>query len=104
MAVTITLDESLSRHLRSEAAARRVSLEEAARQLLRSALRRLQDGRRWERRNQRRLLLIRKSVHEALTPQEAAELEDLQGELDSQSDAFDDALLAELATMEQAAG
>ena len=57
----------------------------------------------WEIRNRRRLDLIGRSVAANLSPDETAELQQLQAELDKRLEAGDDRLLAQLRLMREAA-
>ena len=71
--------------------------------LLRAAAGHLTTGGDGAARQQRRLALIRQSVHTPLGPDEAAELAALQAALDRRLSLVDDVLLGELARMQQVA-
>ena len=81
MATAIPLDDALASQLRSEATARRLSVEEFGRRLLAEALHHIEASSHWSARNQRRIELIRKSTKVQLTPAEQTELDELQAEL-----------------------
>ncbi len=82
MTLTITLDAALTVQLRQHAAARQVSMEECAMQLLSETVAQLADTASWQQYNQRRVALIHKSATTSLSREEAAELEALQAALD----------------------
>ena len=67
MTLTITLDEAMTVQLRQHAAARQVSMEECATQLLSEAVAQLADTTRWQQYNQRRVALIHKSATSSLS-------------------------------------
>jgi hypothetical protein len=75
MTLTITLDKALTMQLQQYAAARQVSMEECATQLLSEAVAQLADTARWQQHNQRRVALIYKSATSSLSREEAVELE-----------------------------
>lgn len=102
MPVTITLDETLTAQLQQYAATQHLALEALAVQLLRAAAGHLTAGAVETLQPQRRLALIRRSVHTPLSPDEAAELAALQAALDRHLAPVDDVLLGELARMQQA--
>ena len=62
MTLSITLDEAMTVQLQQHAAARQVSMEECATQLLSEAVAQLADTTRWQQYNQRRVALIHKSA------------------------------------------
>ncbi|NUQ62674.1 MAG: hypothetical protein HUU20_09305 [Pirellulales bacterium] len=100
MAITIELDDAMASQLRSEAAARQMSLEEFGRRLLAEAMHRIQVSSNWRARNQRRVELIRKSTSAELTAAEQAELDDLQAELYERMETADQDLLDRIADLE----
>jgi hypothetical protein len=102
MTLTITLDEALTAQLRQHAAARQMSMEECATQLLSKVVLQLADTARWQQHNQRRVALIHKSMTTPLSPEEAAELERLQATLDQCLASIDEQLLTVVADMQQA--
>jgi hypothetical protein len=104
MPVTITLDDLLTAQLQQYAVARQLALEALAVQLLRTAAGHLTAGGDEAARQQRRLALIRRSVHTPLAPEEAAELAALQDAMDRRLAPVDDVLLGELTRLRQAAG
>jgi hypothetical protein len=102
MTLTITLDETMTVQLRQYAAARQVSMEECATQLLSEAVAQMADTARWQQHNQRRVALIHKSATSSLSHEEAAELEALQAALDQRLTSMDDQLLTVVAGMQRA--
>jgi chorismate-pyruvate lyase len=101
MMLTITLDEAMTVQLRQQAAARQVSMEECAMQLLSEAVAQLADTTRWQQYNQRRVALIHKSAITSLSREEAAELEALQAALDQRLTPMDEQLLTVVADMQR---
>ena len=102
MATAIPLDDALASQLRSEATARRLSVEEFSRRLLAEALQHIEASSRWGARNQRRIELIRKSTKVQLTLAEQGELDELQVELYQRMEATDQELLSNLNELENA--
>ena len=102
MGITIQLDETLAAQLRSEASARRLSIEQLSHSLLTEAVQRIEVSSRWGARNQRRIELIRKSTRVNLTPEEQAKLDELQAELHERLEATDQQLLNSLVDLENA--
>ena len=97
MPMTIQLDEELALQLRTMASARRLPAEELARKLLGDALQDLDDHEQWGVLNRRRLTLIDKKCFSLpLSPEEEAELEALQNELDRRLEPLDKKLLDQL--------
>ena len=90
MSLTITLEDELSEQLEREAMLRQVSAEEFAESLLTEAV--ALNSARWGERNQRRLVLIRKSLRESLTGDEQQQLDELQASLDARFQDFDEQL------------
>jgi len=101
MTLTITLDEAMTVQLRQHAAARQVSMEECATQLLSEAVALLADTTRWQQCNQRRVALIHKSATTSLSREEAAELEALQAALDQRLAPMDEQMLTAVAGMQR---
>jgi hypothetical protein len=101
MTLIITLDEAMTVQLRQQAAARQVSMEECAMQLLSEAVAQLADTIRWQQYNQRRVALIHKSAITSLSREEAAELEALQAALDQRLAPMDEQLLTVVADMQR---
>jgi plasmid stability protein len=77
MPVTITLDDNLVAQLQVQAAARNLSVEVLALQILSEAIANEYDAA-WRACNQRRIALIRKQFAEGLSTDEAGELQQLQ--------------------------
>lgn len=102
MTLTLTLDDVLTAQLRQHAAARQLSVEACAAQLLSEAVRQRTETAHWQEHNQRRVALIHKSVTTPLSCEEAAELETLQAALDQRLDAIDTQLLTAVADMQRA--
>ena len=100
MSITITFQNDLAQRLESEARQRHVSVEELAATILDRAVTRTHDA--WGERNQRRLILIRKSIGQSLTAEDQHELDDLQLALDVQFEDFDSALKVQLELMQSA--
>jgi hypothetical protein len=96
MNLTISLDEPLAARLRQEAAARQVTPEQAAAELLGQALDERARQAAWQHVNRRRAELIRKARDAGLTPEEGRELDQLQTAVD-QSLAPQDQQLIEMA-------
>ena len=102
MATAIPLDDALAAVLRSEATARRLSVEEFSRRLLVEALQNIEAADPWAARNQRRIELIRRSTTVPLTTAEQEELDELQAELYQRLEAKDRELLEKLGELENA--
>jgi len=102
MATAIQLDDALASKLRSEATARRLSVEEFSGRLLAEALQHIEASNDWRGRNQRRIELIRKSTTAQLMLAEQAELDELQAELHQRMEATDRELLGKLSGLESA--
>ena len=93
MHLTISLDEPLAEQLRRRASAKDLSPEQAARELLGHALRRLAEEEAWRESSQRRAELIEKSRYLGLTAEESGELDRLQAAIDQRVEARDRQLL-----------
>jgi len=102
MPVPIHLDDALASQLKVKASVRQLSLEAFAQHLLGGALEKLDATEKWQAQNRRRLSLIRKGTACSLTPEEEAELEQLQAALDRQLESVDDQLLEGLDRLTQA--
>ena len=102
MSVTIVLNDSLADQLRAQARVEQQPLETLAHQLLAEAVRQRGLAAAWDRQNQRRVELIRKSTRRGLSAEEQAELDSLQADLDERLGHWDDELLEELSGLEQA--
>src|SRR5690242_14346485 len=95
MNLTLSLEEPLADELRREAAARCVSVEQVAHDLLGSALRKRREEEAWRQVNQRRGELIRKSRNSGLSTEESKELDQLQAAIDQRLEPMDRHLLAD---------
>jgi hypothetical protein len=95
MPITITLDDHLAAQLQSRAAARNLSLEALALQILGDAVVNGDDAA-WQACNQRRVALIRKQFAGDLTSDEEGELQKLQNLADQQVERFDERLLGDI--------
>jgi hypothetical protein len=93
MQLTISLDEPLAEQLRRLASAKALSPEQAARELLDHALRRIAEEEAWGQANQRRAELIQKSRRLGLTAEESRELDRLQAATNQRLEATDRQLL-----------
>ena len=93
MHLTISLDESLAEQLRQRAAAKDLSPEQAARELLGHALNRIAEEEARRESSQRRAELIQKSRSLGLTAEEGRELDRLQAATDRRLEAKDRQLL-----------
>ena len=93
MHLTISLDESLAEQLRRRAAAKDLSPEQAARELLGHALQRIAEEETWRESGQRRAELIQKSRRLGLTAEERRELDHRQAAADQRLEATDRHLL-----------
>jgi hypothetical protein len=102
MSVTIVLNDSLTDQLRAQARAEQQPVEALAHELLAEAVRQRGRSAVWDRKNERRVELIRKSTRRGLSTEEQAELDRLQAEVDERLGHWDDELLAELSGLEQA--
>ncbi len=102
MSVTIVLNDSLADQLRAQAGIEQQPVEAFAHDLLADAVRQRSLSAVRDRRNQRRVELIRKSTRRGLSTEEQAELSILQAELDERLGHWDDQLLTELSGLEQA--
>ena len=94
MNLTISLDQPLAVRLQREAAARRLSPEQAATELLGLALDQLAQEEAQRRINSRRAELIRKARDAGLTTDESHELDQLQESVDQSLAPRDRELLA----------
>jgi hypothetical protein len=103
MSVTIVLNDALADQLCAQAGVEQQPVETFARELLAEAVRQRGLSAAWDRRNQRRVELIRKSTRRGLSTEEHAELDRLQAELDERFGYWDNQLLDELTGVEQAA-
>jgi len=99
MPLTITVSDPLAIELQSEAASRKLSVEQFALEVLGQAVR----GDEWAIANRHRLALIRKQFAGGLTEAEAAELQDLQHRADRHLELLDSQMLNDVAEMEKAA-
>jgi plasmid stability protein len=95
MAITITLDDHLAAQLQARAAARNLSLEALALQILGDAVANGDDTA-WHACNQRRIELIRKQFAAGLQPEEAHELQQLQTRADQHVERLDERLLGDI--------
>ena len=102
MPVTIQLDDDLAGQLQRKAAARQLSLEEFTARLLGGALGEIEAAEAWQGQNRRRVMLIRKSFANGLTPQEQAELQELQAAFDQRLEPIDEQLLDRLQHLQDA--
>ncbi len=102
MSVTIVLNDSLADQLRAQACIEQQPVEALAEELLAEAVRQRGLSAAWDRKNQLRVELIRKSARRGLSTEEQAELDRLQAELDERLGHWDDELLGELSGLEQA--
>src|SRR5438128_9955699 len=82
MNLTISLEEPVADQLRRQASARRLSPEQAAREILGGALNRIADEEACQSSNRRRAALIGKSRNLGLTKDEGLELDRLQAAID----------------------
>jgi hypothetical protein len=94
MNLTISLDGLFAEQLTKKAAARNLSPEQAAREIIQEALVRSIENERWQPLNGRRVELIRESIRRVLTDEEAQELQRLEAEADALAAPFDRQLLA----------
>jgi hypothetical protein len=101
MSVTIVLNDALADQLRAQARAEQQPVEALAQELLTEAVRQRGLSAAWDRKNQRRVELIRKSTRRGLSTEEQAELNRLQAEVDERLGNWDDQLLGELSGLEQ---
>ena len=97
MSISITFHDELAQRLQLEASERQVTVEELVTRIVDGAVSRSQTN--WSAQNQRRLVLIRKSVRQTLTDDEQQELDQLQAALDERFEDFDSALLKQLDLM-----
>lgn len=104
MSVTIVLNDSLAEQLIVRARVEQQPVETLAHELLAEAVRQRGLSAEWDRKNQRRVELIRKSTRRGLSAAEQAELDSLQAELDERLGHWDDELLEGLSGLEQAVG
>jgi hypothetical protein len=102
MSVTIVLNDSLAEQLRAQARVEQQPVEAFAHELLGEAVRQRGMSDAWDRKNQRRVELIRKSTRRGLSTEEQTELDSLQAEFDARLGHWDDELLQELSGLEQA--
>ena len=103
MNLTISLEEPLASQLRAAASARSLSPEQAARDILGTALGKIADEERWRPLNQRRHELIRKSREHSFTAEERSELDQLQAVLDAKLEPVDEQMIAAAESMFQRA-
>lgn len=92
MVVTITLDDHLAARLQAQAAARHLSVEALALQLLAQVVDN-EDDAAWQAVNQRRIALLQKQCTDALSPDEASELQHLQDMADQYLAPLDERML-----------
>jgi hypothetical protein len=102
MPVTIQLDDDLAGQLQSKAVAHQLSLEEFTARLLGGALGEMAAAEACQDQNRRRVSLIRKSSTNGLSPQEQAELQELQTALDQRLEPVDEQLLDRLQHLQHA--
>ena len=102
MSVTIVLNDLLADQLRAQARAEQQPVEVLAHELLAESVRQRGLSAAWDRQNQQRVKLIRKSTRRGLSTEEQAELDRLQADLDERLGHRDDELLGELSGLEQA--
>jgi hypothetical protein len=100
--MVISLDEDVAAELREQANACQLPADKLAQQLLGDALQQLRFEKQWKQKNHRRVSLIRKSSAEGLTPEEEAELDDLQLEADRRLAPMDQRLFAGLQPLVEA--
>jgi hypothetical protein len=93
MPMLVSLEDDVATRLQEQAKAHRLPADALAHQLLGDALHQLESEEQWAVKNKRRVALIRKEV---LTPEEEAELEELQLEADRRVEPMDKRLLAGL--------
>ncbi len=98
MPFTITVTDPLAIKLQSEAASRKLPVEQLALKILEQAV---QDDE-WSIANRRRLALIGQQFSAGLTAAEAAELQDLQCRADRHLESLDSQMLNEITKMEKA--
>jgi hypothetical protein len=94
MTITLQIDDPLASILQTTAASRQLTANELAKQLLADALDNGDDE--WEKRNRRRIELIRKSNREGVSAEEAGELQQLQDAADQRLEQVDQQLLDQL--------
>jgi hypothetical protein len=99
MTLTITITDPLAHQLRSKADSRKIPVEQFALEILGQAV----HGQKWSLANRRRLALIRKQFANELTPEEAAELQELQLQADRHLETLDSELVNDVSEMEKAA-
>ena len=102
MSVTITLDDNLVAQLQAQAAARHLSVEALALQILGDAVADGDDAE-WRACNQRRIELIRQQFAEGLSADEAGELRQLRDVADQQMDRFDTQMLDDVTRLHRQA-
>jgi hypothetical protein len=100
MSLTITVTDPLANQLQSEAESRKIPVEQFALEVLGQAVQR--HG--WPAANRRRVTLIRKQFTAELTPEEVAEVQELQRQADCHLELLDSAMLMDVAEMEKVAG
>lgn len=98
MPLTITVTDPLAIKLQSEAAARKISVEQFALEILGQAV----HSEEWVVANRRRLALVRQQFSGGLTPTETAELQDLQRRADQHLESLDSQMLNDITQMEKA--
>jgi hypothetical protein len=99
MSLTITVADPLAHRLQSEADSRNIPVEQFALEILGQAV----QEQACPPANRRRWALIRKQLTTTLTPEEAAELQELQRHADRHLEALDSKMLDDLTAMERAA-
>jgi DNA-binding transcriptional MerR regulator len=102
MSVTIVLNDSLADQLHAQARVEQQPVETLAQELLAEAVRQRGLSRTWDRQNQRRVELIRKSTRRGLSVEEQTELDGLQANLDARLGHWDKELFEQLSDLEQA--
>jgi hypothetical protein len=100
MPLTIIVTDPLALKLQSEAAGRKMSVEQFALEILGQAV----PSDDWVIANQRRVALIRQQFAGGLTAAEAAELQELQQRADRHLESLDSQMLADITEMEQVVG
>ncbi len=99
MPLTITVTDPLAIKLQSEAAARKISVEQFALEVLGQAV----QSEEWASANRRRLALIRQQFAGGLTATEEVELQELQRQADQHLESLDSQMLNDVTAMEKAA-
>jgi hypothetical protein len=98
MPLMLTVTDPLAIRLQSEAASRKISVEQFALEVLGQAV----QSDEWATANRRRLALIQKQFAGGLSAEEAAELQELQRRADRHLESLDSPMLRDVAEMEKA--